>query len=254
MSSPSTSLVRLCSLAATVAVSSALTIAEINGDKYLSPYNGQTVSNVSGIITAKGPAGLWLRSTTERRKKATTSESIYVFGSNFGNNLTVGDAITLGGTVQEYRSSKDYVYLTELSSPVLQSKASSGNPVAPLVIGKDTMDPPNEQYSSLDGGDVFAVPNNVSLISVANPVLDPSKFGMDFWESLSGELVTVKKPTALSKPNNYGDTWVRGDWKVTGKNGRGGLTITDKGECHVPWKRVSFLQTSFFINLQASSS
>lgn len=229
----SSSLIRWCSLAATVAVSSALTIAQINGDKYLSPYAGQTVSNVSGIITAKGPDGFWLRSTKDRRKDDTTSESIYVFGRTFATNLTVGDAIIIGGKVEEYRSSKDYVFLTELSSPVLLSKGSSGNEVKPLIIGKDTRDPPTEQFSSLDGGDVFAVPNNVSQISVANPVLDPKKFGMDFWESLTGELVTVRKPTAASKPNNYGDTWVYGDWKVTGKNDRDGLTITDKGEFHI---------------------
>ncbi|CAI6233309.1 unnamed protein product [Periconia digitata] len=224
----SSSLVRLCSLAATVAVSSALTIAEINGDKYLSPYNGQTVSNVSGIVTAKGPDGLWLRSDAERRQNFTTSESIYVFGRAFATNLTVGDAIVVGGQVQEYRSNKDYVYLTELSSPVLQSKGSSGNNVEPLIIGEDTAQPPSEQYSSLDGGDVFAVPNNVSLVSVANPVLNPKQYGMDFWESLSGELVKVRKPTAISKANNFGDTWVYGDWEVTGKNSRAGLTTVDK--------------------------
>ena len=218
------SLIRLVGLAASVAVSSALTIAEINGNKFLSPYNGQTVANVTGVITAKGPDGIWIRSTTPDRD-AKTSESIYVFGAKFAstNNLTVGDSISVGGKIQEYRSNKDYVYLTELTSPVLEGKLSSGNKVKPLVIGKDTVDPPTEQFSSLDGGFVFAVPNNVSLISVANPVLEPKKYGMDFWESLSGELVTVRKPTAVNKPNNFGDTWVIGDWKVTGRNGRDGL-------------------------------
>lgn len=223
------SLVRIIGLAASVAVSSALTIAEINGNKFLSPYNGQTVSNVTGVVTAKGPDGIWIRSTTPDRD-ARTSESLYVFGAKFAstNNLTVGDAISVGGKVTEYRSSKDYVYLTELSNPVLEEKLSSGNKVKPLVIGKDTTDPPTEQFSSLDGGFVFAVPNNVSLVSVANPVLDPKNYGMDFWESLSGELVTVRKPTAVNKPNNFGDTWVVGNWKVTGRNKRGGLTQVDK--------------------------
>lgn len=219
------SLVRLVALAASVAVSSALTIAEINGNKFLSPYNGQTVTNVTGIVTAKGPDGIWIRSIKADRDAA-TSESLYVFGAKFAtsNNITVGDAISVGGKVSEYRSSKDYVYLTELASPTLEEKLSSGNKVKALVIGKDTTDPPTQQFSSLDGGDVFAVPNNVSLISVANPVLQPKKYGMDFWESLSGELVTVRKPTTINKPNTYGDTWVIGDWKVTGSNDRGGLT------------------------------
>lgn len=222
-------LVHLFGLAFSVAISSALTIAEINGNKFLSPYNGQTVTNVTGVVTAKGPDGLWIRSLTPD-KDYKTSDSIYVFGSAFAKNFTVGDAIAIGGKVAEYRSSKDYIYLTEISSPKLEEKLSSGNAVKPLVIGKDTRDPPTQQFSSLDGGDVFAVPNNVSLVSVANPELEPEEYGLDFWESLTGELVTVRKPTAIAKPNNFGDTWVVGDWKVTGRNDRDGLTMSDKGQ------------------------
>ncbi|XPT01441.1 hypothetical protein M3J09_010576 [Ascochyta lentis] len=220
-------LTRLIALAASLAVSSATTIAEINGNKFLSPLKDQTVSNVTGVITVKGPDGLWIRSTTPDRDER-TSESVYVFGRTFGANLTVGDAITIGGKVLEYRSNKDYIYLTQVSNPVLEKVVSKGNKVTPLVIGKDTGSPPTEQYSSLDGGDVFAVPNNKSQISVANPTLEPKKYGLDFWESLTGELVTVKKARALTKPNQYGDTWVAGSWKVTGTNDRDGLTTTDK--------------------------
>lgn len=217
----------LFGLFALATAASAISIAEINGPKFLSPFNGQTVANVSGIITAKGPDGLWLRSTTPDRDER-TSESVYVFGRTFGANLTVGDSIIIGGRVTEFRSNKDYLYLTEIDRPTLTKKVSSGNKVEALVIGKDTRDPPTEQYSSLDNGDVFAVPNNQSLVSVANPTLEPRKYGLDFWESLTGELVTVKKPVALTKPNQFGDTWVAGNWKLTGKNDRDGLTITDK--------------------------
>ena len=86
---------RLVALAASLAVSSATTIAEINGVKYLSPFKDQTVSNVTGVITAKGPDGLWIRATTPDRD-ARTSESRYVFGRTFGANLTVGDTIAVG--------------------------------------------------------------------------------------------------------------------------------------------------------------
>jgi hypothetical protein len=207
---------------------SAETISEINGNRYLSPYNGKNVTYVNGLVTAKGPNGIWIRSTTPDRDDR-TSESAYVFDKNFGKNLTVGDIIQLNGTVSEYRSSKAYVYLTEIINPKLVKKISSGSAAIPLVVGKDTINPPIKAFSALDHGDVFGVPNNVSLISVANPILIPRNYGMDFWESLSGELVTVKGAHALTKPNNYGDTWVVGDWKVTGLNSRGGLTTVDKG-------------------------
>lgn len=127
------------------------------------------------------------------------------------------------------RSEDAFLYLTEISSPKNITVQSKGNEVVPLVIGKDTLSPPTVQYSSLDGGDVYGVPNGVANISKVNPVLEPTKYGLDFWESINGELVTVKKPVAIGRPNRFGDTWVAGDWKVSGRNQHGGLTTTDKG-------------------------
>ncbi|KAL4901707.1 hypothetical protein BDW74DRAFT_69109 [Aspergillus multicolor] len=202
----------------------AVTISEINGNAFLSPYEGDTVSGVEGLVTAIGEDGFYLRSTSPDSDDA-TSESIYVYGSSSVSKVSVGDIITLSGKVSEYRSSDDYLYLTELTSPSSIVVQSSGNEVTPVVIGKDRS-PPTEAYSSLDTGDVLAVPNNVSQISVDNPVLQPESYGMDFWESLSGELVSLTGLTIITKPNQYGDVFVRGDWAVTGLNGHGGLTQT----------------------------
>ena len=131
-----------------------------------------------------------------------------------------------------YRSNADYLYLTELISPSDITVTSSDNKVKPLVIGKDTLSPPTSSFSSLDDGGLFGVPNNASLISVANPKLQPKKYGLDFWESLMGELVTIKDAYGVSLPNKYGDVWVRGNWKVTGENEHGGVTMS-KGGTHV---------------------
>ena len=207
----------------------ALTIAEINGDKFLSPYSGQTVTNVTGLVTAKSSSGIYIRSTTPD-DDARTSESIYVYGSTVGANLTVGDIISIGSVkVAEYRSSTTYLYLTELSTPKNVAILSSGNPVEPLVIGEDTGNPPTSQYTSLDGGDIFGYPNAVANISVVNPVLDPATYGLDFWESLSGELVTIKNVTLIARPNSYRETWIIGGWPTTGQNAHGGLTMSEKG-------------------------
>lgn len=202
-------------------------ISEINGVKFLSPYRDQAVFDTAGLVVAKGPKGIWIRSTAPDDDDR-SSESIYVFDRNVGSNLTVGDIIALDGTVVEYRSTPDHLFLTEIASPRNVRKISSGNEVEPLVIGQGGIDPPTEQYSSLDNGDVFGLPNNVSQISNVNPELEPDMYGLDFWESLSGELVTIRRPTAISKPNNFRDTWVVGDWRATGRNSRGGLTVTDR--------------------------
>ncbi|KAK8038940.1 hypothetical protein PG993_007351 [Apiospora rasikravindrae] len=192
-----------------VAGVSTLTIGEINGDRFLSPYNGQDVSNVTGIVTAKGPDGLWVRSVRKGCDRR-VSDAVYIYGPALSKNASIstGDVIVLSGTVSEYRSNKDYLYMTEITSPKVAAILEHGKEVAPKVIGKDTYSPPTVHYTSLDEGDVFAVPNNNSLVSVVNPVLEPEKYGLDFWESLSGQLVTLKSPRAIGRPNQYGDTWV----------------------------------------------
>ena len=217
-------------------LASAITIAEITGNRYLSPLNGSDFTDLTGLVTAKGPNGIWIRST-KPDKDERTSESVYIFNRTVGTSLTSGDIITVDGSVTEFRSSSAYLYLTEVSRPRNVRVLSQGNVVKPVVLGTRTsgiigrkdVSPPTEQYSGLDNGDVFGVPNNKFQISQVNPQLEPTKYGMDFWESLSGELVTIRGVTALGRPaNSFGDQWVYGNWRVTGKNSRGGLTVTDR--------------------------
>lgn len=182
-------------------------IASINGDRFLSPVSGQTLTGARGLVTAKGPNGFWIRSTSPNRD-ARTSDSIYVFGRNSIGNVTVGDIITLNGRVMEFRSNRDYLFLTEIEQPTNITVISSGNRVEAVEIGRRGLNPPKELHTSLDDGDIFGVPNNRSLISQVNPRLEPSRYGLDFWESLSGELVTVRRPRVVNRPNSFGDTWV----------------------------------------------
>ncbi|KAI1453798.1 DNase I-like protein [Annulohypoxylon moriforme] len=206
---------------------SAQSITQINGDRFLSAFNGQNVSNVTGIVTAKGPDGIWLRSVKPGHDKR-ISDGLYVYGSALAKNasISVGDVIVVDGKVSEYRSSKNYLYMTELASPQVAAVLEHGKSVDPIIIGKGGACPPTREYSGLDKGDVFAVPNNQSLISAENPQLKPELYGLDFWESLMGELVTIENPRAVGRPNQYGDTWVVGDWSTTGDNDRTGLTIS----------------------------
>lgn len=213
---------------AAAATAAAVTIAEINGNTFLSPLQNTNVTGVVGLVTAINNQGVFLRST-EPDEDPATSEGLYVYGGSLRNQVQVGDIISINGRVLEYRSNNQQGYLTELSAPSGLSIVSSGNEVTPLVIGVDTLSPPTEQFSSLDGGDVFAVPNAVTTISASNPVLDPTTYGLDFWESLVGELVTIKDAIQIGRPNQYGDVWVRGNWTATGINSQGGLTMLEGG-------------------------
>jgi hypothetical protein len=122
------------------------------------------------------------------------------------------------------------LYLTELTAPTNVEVVSRNNTVVAYVIGEDTPAPPTEQFSVLDEGDIFAVPNAVYNVSIENPILEPSKYGMDFWQALNGELVTVRSPVGVARPNQFGDTWIVGTWPTTGRNEHDGLTMTDEGE------------------------
>jgi len=117
--------------------------------------------------------------------------------------------------------------LTEIQSPTNIVVLSTNNTVAPVVIGKDRI-PPTQQYSPLDVGPDgwLSVPNNQSRVDTVNGTLQPDKYGIDFWQSLQGQLVSIPKPTAIDFPNSFGEIWVYGDWPVTGKNSRGGLSLT----------------------------
>ncbi|EEB86802.1 hypothetical protein MPER_16106 [Moniliophthora perniciosa FA553] len=153
-----------------------------------------------------------------------------VFGSAGLGRVNVGDKVVLTGTVSEFRSSTapDDLFITELLPNISTiTVLSSNNTITPIVLGRDRS-PPTQFLTALDvGGDSFlSVPNNVSRLMSVNATLEPETYGLDFWESLEGQLVVIPKPIALAFPNRFGDFWVHGDWPVTGKNSRGGLTMT----------------------------
>ncbi|KAI5896622.1 DNase I-like protein [Schizophyllum commune H4-8] len=203
-------------------------IAEIQGNAYQSPLVGQKVSGVTGLVTAKADSGFYLAGDPVDDLRVSTGLYVYTTSSDVLDSVTVGDSISLSGTVQEYRSSSkpDYLFLTELASPSDIESLSSNNTVTPVVLGYDRS-PPTQKLSSLDVGDDgwLSVPNNQTRIEEINPTLVPSVYGLDFWESLEGQLVLIPSPTALNFENSYGEFWVYGNWTVTGKNGRGGLSL-----------------------------
>ncbi|KAL8787480.1 MAG: hypothetical protein Q9195_007772 [Heterodermia aff. obscurata] len=219
---------------------SAITVAEITGNRYLSPLRGSSFTNLTGLVTATG-YGAWIRSTQPDDDQATT-ESIHVFNLLFSYDFVPGDIVTFDGKVTgDSRGLLLELFVTEIIYPHNVRLISRGNPVEPIplgastsgIIGNKDMRPPTEQYNKLDNGDVFGVPNDVARISEVNAQLEPTKYGMDFFQSLFGELVTIHNVTALgrqARDNTFTGPhlWVYGNWPVTGNNSRGGLTVRDR--------------------------
>jgi hypothetical protein len=156
------------------------------------------------------------------------SNGLRVYGINSLRAVNVGDLVSLSGRVAEYRSPfrPNDLLLTELERPARLRILSSGNVVEPIVLGRDRVPPISPLSASDNGTDAWlSVPSNITLLETVNATLQPDKFGLDFWESLEGQLVTVKRPTALNFPDRFGSFWAHGDWPVSGKNSRGGLSL-----------------------------
>lgn len=89
-------------LLAALTGASALSIAEINGNKFVSEYDGKSVCHVEGLVTAVSEAGFYLRST-KPDDDAATSEGLYVYSNVTAEEVAVGDVVTVGGKILEYR-------------------------------------------------------------------------------------------------------------------------------------------------------
>ncbi|PCH42282.1 endonuclease/exonuclease/phosphatase [Wolfiporia cocos MD-104 SS10] len=212
---------------ASLPASWAVSIAEIQGVSFQSPYAGQLVHDVTGIVTAKDRYGLWISGEPSPDPRVSTGLRIY--GSSSLRSVMVGDLISLSGRVTEYRPkyAPNDLFLTELDLLRDIVIHSHDNVVEPLVLGRDRI-PPTGQLSAADKGPDgwLSVPNNVTLLESLNATLQPDVYALDFWESLEGRLVTIPNPVAAGFPNRFGSAWVYGDWPMVGKNSRGGLTLT----------------------------
>jgi hypothetical protein len=157
---------------------------------------------------ANSTSGFYFTSSP-RAQGSLASDSINVFTTSktILAQVAQGDLITLNGKISEYRSSMDYLFLTEITSPSNITKHSSGNILDPVILGKDGLHPPTQLYSALDvgGNGPLSVPNNVSQVTNVNASLLPDEYGLDFWQSLSGKLVKVTSPVSVALPNKYGE-------------------------------------------------
>ncbi|KAH7873218.1 Endonuclease/exonuclease/phosphatase [Lentinula edodes] len=217
-----------CALISTI---HATLVTDVQGIAFQSPFAGKSVSNVTGVVTAKTSGGFYISGTSSSDVRASNGLFIFSETTTVLNKVAVGDMVSVTGTVSEFRSSSDPDDLTatEITSPTAANVVvlSTSNTVSPVKLGTDRI-PPTQALSALDVGPDgwLSVPNNQSRVDTVNATLVPADYGLDFWASLEGQLVTVPSPLSVAFPNDFGEFWVVGDWPVTGLNSRGGLSIT----------------------------
>jgi phosphatidylserine/phosphatidylglycerophosphate/cardiolipin synthase-like enzyme len=129
-----------------------VTIYEIQGQQEHSPYNGQAVKT-QGIVTGVYSGSYFIQDG------AGAWNGVYVYS---GDDVAVGDAIELTGTVEEYYD------LTELKSISSLTILSSGNPL-PAASVLSSWDVNDEAYEGV-------------LVMVENAICTNNNLGFGEWE------------------------------------------------------------------------
>ncbi|SEF11902.1 endonuclease/exonuclease/phosphatase family protein [Streptomyces sp. Ag109_O5-10] len=197
----------VCSAASTVALTSPAQadgprIHDVQGTTRTSPYAGQKVTDVPGIVTATrtygSSRGFWLQDPTPDDDPA-TSEGVFVFTSSIPK-VAVGDSVTVTGTVSEYvpgGAATGNQSLTEITKPTVTT-VSTGNAVpAPVVIDKKSV--PSAYTPTGD----TAASNSINGLT-----LQPKKYALDYYESLEGMNVRVADARVVTATDPYAELWV----------------------------------------------
>ncbi|MFJ8196240.1 endonuclease/exonuclease/phosphatase family protein [Streptomyces sp. NPDC096152] len=177
-------------------------IHDIQGTTRTSPYAGQKVTDVAGIVTGVrtygSSKGFWMQDPAADDDPA-TSEGVFVFTGS-APKVAVGDSVTVTGTVSEYvpgGTSSGNQSVTEITKPTV-TVVSGGNAVpAPVVVGADSVP---DAYTP--AGDPAA---NGSINGLP---LRPSTYALDYYESLEGMNVQVADARVVTATDPYSELWV----------------------------------------------
>jgi len=162
-------------------------IAEIQGAGHFSPYEGDTVENVQGVVTALRGDGYYIQSLQPDNNLA-TSEGLLVF-TKYPPRVKVGDLVLVSGEIDEFYASgaeAGYLPITELVQSEFTVLSSDQAVPEPVIIGQGGRTPPNKIIDN-DSLDVF----------------DPDEDGIDFYESMESMLVQVNDALAVGPSSAY---------------------------------------------------
>jgi hypothetical protein len=190
-------------------------IRGIQGAGHLSPLAGQTVSDITGVVTARGTTGFWMQDAQPDSDPA-TSEGVYVYTTT-APTVAVADAVTVGGTVSEFRpggtGGTNNLTTTEIASPTVTVTGHNAALPGPTLVGAGGRVPPATVIEDDATGDVET-----------SGVFDPASDGIDFWESMEGMRVEIDNAVVVGPRSFYGEIPVVPPGSTTRTN-RGGIVI-----------------------------
>ncbi|RWZ51419.1 hypothetical protein EQV77_16590 [Halobacillus fulvus] len=155
-----------------------LEIHDIQGASHVSPYEGEQVIGVEGVVTKLDGTNGFFMQTVEADDDIATSEGIYVYQRSSG--VEVGDLVSVDGEVTEWREEGYY------DADDLLTTQISGSNVDVLETGVEL---PDAVVIGVDRNQPTEVIEDDGLES-----FDPAQDGLDFYESLEGMLIELPNP------------------------------------------------------------
>lgn len=180
-----------------------MTISQIQGASHRSPYDGQEVHCVTGIVTAVDGGGFYMQSETSDDDPS-TSEGIYVDLLAFAS-VKVADKVMLSsGEIREYNPAglgENSLSRTSIRTTEVEVLGSGNSLPAPVLIGEGGRTIPDK-----------IIENDVEgYVGRSSALFDPDQDGMDFYESLESMRVQVNNALAVSSINSYNEVIVVAD-------------------------------------------
>lgn len=187
------------------------TISAVQGPDHASPYLGEEVAGVGGVVTgvaAPGAeSGFWMQALVPDGDDR-TSDGIFVVRDAALPDVALGDEVRVAGRVEEVVRGQD-LPLTRLVASGIEV-TGRGRPLpAPVVLGAGGRRPPEDVVED-DGFVVF----------------DPEQDAADFFECLEGMRVEVRDPAVVGPTSESGEFVVTaGPPPAERRTARGGVAI-----------------------------
>ena len=189
--------------ATAVAASDApLTIQDIHGSTFLSPFNGQQVTGIAGIVTAVATTGsargFYLQDPNPDKTKL-GSAGLFVFNGSKTPAVVVGDAVTVNGLVADFHPDAAPATSVDLANTELEHATwtvmSTGNALpAPVVLHPNSV--PFQMAANAGGADY------------ETRTLEPRRYALDFFKSHESELVEVDNARVVGPTDTFGELYL----------------------------------------------
>ncbi|HCU57478.1 MAG TPA: hypothetical protein DF984_04515, partial [Anaerolineaceae bacterium] len=176
-------------------------IHNIQGANHFSPMEGETVTDVAGVVTVLRSDGFYMQST-EPDDDPATSEGIFIETDGVPT-VKVGDAVLVSGIVKEKApggSGTDNLTQTLIDDVTVEVVSSGNGLPAPTVVGEGGRMPPTQVIDNDSNG----------YVSAKTP-FDPDEDGLDFYESMEGMLIQINDALVVGPTNAYKEIVVVGD-------------------------------------------